>query len=104
MPDVWNTITERLGTGEGKIGAGATIGLALLVWRLGKSWLPALALTAVLIALEARAGTAPVTLVLHGIVFLILSGAVFWAIRRAGSLLLSLVLGLAAAVIFLSLK
>ena len=104
MPGIWDHLAERLGTREGQVGAGATIALAFLVWRFGKPWFAALVLTALLIALETKRGIAPVILVLHGIVLLILAAAIFWAIRRSGNLLFSLVLGLAGAGIFLSLK
>ena len=104
MPGIWDHLAERLGTREGQMGAGATIGLAILVWRFGKPWLAALVLTAVLIALETKAGRDPVSLTLHGIVFFVLAAAIFWAIRRSGNFLLSLVFGVAAAGILLSLK
>jgi hypothetical protein len=104
MPGIWDHLADQLSTREGQIGAGATIVLAVMVWRFGKPWFAALVLTAILIALETKAGTAPVLLVLHGIVILILTGSIFWVIRRSGNFMLSLILGVAAAGILLSLK
>ena len=101
MPGVWRHLAERLGTREGQIGAGATLVLALLVWRFGKPWLAALALTAVFLTLEALAGHRTVDLVLRAIVLLALSGAMFWAIERSRNLLFSLALAIAAVGIFL---
>jgi hypothetical protein len=104
MPGTWEQLAERLGTREGQIGTGATLILAYAVWRFGKPWTAALVLTAVLLALEIIAGRAPVHLLLRGIVFLVLSAAIFWAIQRSRNLLFSMALALAAAGIFLYLN
>ena len=101
MPGVWRHLAERLASREGQIGAGATLILALLVWRVGKPWLAALALTAVFLTLEILAGGTAVNMVLRGIVLLVLSAAIFWTIERSRNLLFSLALALAAAGIFL---
>lgn len=101
MLGVWDHIAERLGTREGQIGAGATLILAFLVWRFGKPWFAALVLTAVLITLETLAGRTAVYLVLRGIVILVLSSAIFWAIQRSRNPLFSLALAIAAAGILL---
>jgi hypothetical protein len=98
---MWGHIAERLGTREGQIGAGATLTLALLVWRFGKPWLAALLLTAVLITLETMAGRTAVYLVLRGIVLLVLSASIFWTIQRSRNLLFTLALAIGAAGIFL---
>jgi hypothetical protein len=104
MPGIWDHLAERLSTSEGQIGAGATLVLAVLVWRFGRPWFAALVLTALLITMEAKRGIPPVSLVLHGIVFLVLAATIYWVIRRSGNLLFSLTFGVGAAGIFLSLN
>ena len=101
MPGVAGDIAERLRSREGLVTVTATLGLALIVWRFGKPWFAAVLLTGILVTLEAVAGRSAVYLLLRGLVFLVLSAAVFWAIERSRNLLFSLGLAVAAVSILL---
>ena len=97
LDDVIRALSSR----EGQITAFATLLLAFYVRHKRKPWPAAVLLAAVLTVLEAGAGHGAVHLLLHAMIFLILSSALFWALDRARNLLFFLALSLAGVAVFL---
>lgn len=64
-----------------------------------RPWPAALLLTALLTFIERQANRLTVHLLLHGLIFLALSGFLFWAIDRSPNLILTLALAAAGAAV-----
>jgi hypothetical protein len=80
---------------ESYLPAAAVLVLALVVARWHKPWLATVALTALLVYLDHAAGRAPVSQLLHILIYVCVGGALFWAIDRSTHLVLTIGLVLA---------
>ena len=83
--------------------AGAVLVLALFVRYAHKPWPATLILTLLLLYFDYAAKRTPVYLLLHGLIYLAVGGALFWALDRSTHLVITigLVLSGAAVVIYL---
>jgi hypothetical protein len=71
--------------------------LSIIVSRVGKPWLATLGLTALLVVLDVRDHLGLVLILVRALIFLVLSGAIFWLVERFESLLMAITIGIAAA-------
>ena len=60
----------------------AVVLLVIFVRRFRKPWLATVLLTALLIGLELAVHRPPVRMLLHGLIYLVISGAIFWTVDR----------------------
>lgn len=83
--------------------AAAVVVLALFVRYAHRPWPATIVLTLLLLYLDYAAHRTPVYLMLHGLIYLAVGGALFWALDRSTHLVVTigLVLSGAAVVIYL---
>jgi hypothetical protein len=72
--------------------AGAILALTFFVRRFHRPWPATVVLTSLLLYFDVRTGRTPVHLLLHFLIYLAVTGALFWAIDRTTHLILTLAL------------
>ena len=80
---------------------GAVLLLTFFVRRYHKPWPATALLTILLLVLDYRAHRGPVYLMLHGLIYLAVGGALFWAIDRSSHLVITIGLALAGGAVLL---
>jgi hypothetical protein len=97
----WFAIDPPVLTSLTLLKTGTLLGLTIYVRRYHKPWLATVLLTALLLYLDYDARRTAVYLLLHGLIYLALGGALFWAIDRSIHLVVTMALVLAGAAVLL---
>jgi hypothetical protein len=81
--------------------AGAVLALAIFVRYSHKPWPATVSLTVVLLYFDYTAHRTPVYLLLHGLIYLAVGGALFWALDRSSHLVVTTGLALSGIAVVL---